>query len=326
LGAADQVLVKRPSMRMMMSTVVRLSATLVMYVRVLRLVNIIGISINRFWSFESKAARRKLAVAMVIHILILFYYTVFHILRPGRFFWTVDFISTLVVDKSTVTNPQMSTFDSRKQQSTGEKRGIATRFHDCERKKCSKLVIPDMQKLIGLVGSFKEQCDSNLDKYSMLHLQLKLSKEHVLIACRMLKFLDLVSDLEELACDTKKVTIPLIDTLISECQDQILDKTSDEKWEQDYTKTKKVLDETMERMNKVFNMVFRSKRSMETEERYDILHLCFSLFSVAEDLVKSCALDSELEQLLEEAGSKCDDQTLDEYLDVDCEEEEEEDE
>ena len=34
-------------------------------------------------------------------------------------------------------------------------------------------------------------------------------------------------------------------------------------------------------------------------------------------------LDSELEALLEDAISKCDDQTLDEYLDVDCENEEE---
>jgi hypothetical protein len=81
-------------------------------------------------------------------------------------------------------------------------------------------------------------------------------------------------------------------------------------------------------MKKVVEMVFKSKRSIKTEDRADIMHLCCGLFDAADDLVKSATeeyleLDGELEHLLEEAVSKCDDQTLDEYLDEDCENEEE---
>ena len=227
----------------------------------------------------------------------------------------------------------MNTFKSRKQHETGKRRGAATNFRDFERRKCSKLVIPDMQKLIGLTNSFKEKCESNPDKYTMWHLQLKLSKELVQIASGMLGFLDLCTDLEELAYDSKEEITPLIDALINECQDEILDAPSDEKWERDDArdaKTKKLLDETIERMKKVVEMVFKSKHSIKTEDRADIMHLCCGLFDAADDLVKSATgdcleLDSELEHLLEEAVSTCSDQTLDEYLDEDCENEEEED-
>ena len=52
----------------------------------------------------------------------------------------------------------MSSFKSRKQQESSMKLGKAIKFKDAERRKCSKLVIPHMQKMIaGLVGAFKEK-------------------------------------------------------------------------------------------------------------------------------------------------------------------------
>jgi hypothetical protein len=57
------------------------------------------------------------------------------------------------------------------------------------------------------------------------------------------------------------------------------------------------------------------------------------LFNAIDDTVKSATTDNlyleineELEGVLEDAVSKCDDQTLDEYYDQDCENEEEEEE
>ena len=152
----------------------------------------------------------------------------------------------------------------------------------------------------------------------------------------MLCFLDQVNDLEELAIDALKDIVPPIDFMIDECQDAIVDATPpEEKWdlvESRDAKTNQILDKVVEWMGKVVKMVFRSKRWIKTEERYEIMHLCCALFEAADDLVKSATydgdfleLDSELEALLEDAICKCDDQSLDEYLDVDCENEECED-
>lgn len=211
------------------------------------------------------------------------------------------------------------------------------KFKDEERRKCSKLVVPEMHKLSGLIAEFKEKIHtdtSTTDLFTMCHLQLKLSKELVFEACSMLGFIDLVPDLEELAHDAPGEIVPLIDELIDECQDAILDG-QDEKWTADAARDEKtlaMLDKVIQRMGAVVGMVFKSKRWIKAEERFDILHLCCALFEAAEDLVKSAAAgasdfleyDQELESLLEEAICKCDDQPMDEYLDVDYENEEEE--
>jgi hypothetical protein len=228
----------------------------------------------------------------------------------------------------------MSSFKSRAAQEIliGNKRYKTTmKFQDAERRKCSKLVIPHMQRLTELVGLFKEKCAQDISAYAMWHLQLKLSKECVLISSSMLVFLDLVTDLEELAVDAPKEIIPQIDSLIDECQDAIVDEQEDGKWktvDARDSKTKQVLDKAVECMGKVVEMVFKSKRWIKTDERYEIMHLCCALFEAADDLVKSATydgdfleLDSELEAMLEDAVCKCDDQTLDEYLDVDLENE-----
>ena len=231
----------------------------------------------------------------------------------------------------------MSSFKSRKQQESSMKLGKAIKFKDAERRKCSKLVIPHRQKIAGLVGAFKEKSSTQgIGNFTMWHLQLKISKEFIRISCSMLCFLDQVNDLEELAIDALKDIVPPIDFMIDECQDAIVDATPpEEKWdlvESRDAKTNQILDKVVEWMGKVVKMVFRSKRWIKTEERYEIMHLCCALFEAADDLVKSATydgdfleLDSELEALLEDAICKCDDQSLDEYLDVDCENEECED-
>ncbi len=205
---------------------------------------------------------------------------------------------------------------------------------DTERRMCSKLVLPDTQKLLGLVSTFKQAASGGVGQYTMWHLQLKLSKELVLTACSMLGFIDLVSELEELAVDTPKDMIPLIDTLINECQDTLVEMEEEEvQWAPDDVrdaKTRSVLDKATNAMHEAIQMVLRSKRWIKTDERFDILRASCALFDAADDLVKSATStgvlerDNDLEALLEEAVSKCDDQTLDEYLDVDCENEEEE--
>uniref|UniRef100_A0A7S0MDE9 Uncharacterized protein n=1 Tax=Cryptomonas curvata TaxID=233186 RepID=A0A7S0MDE9_9CRYP len=225
-----------------------------------------------------------------------------------------------------------SSFKARAQHETnGTKLGSAIKFQDAERRKCSKLVVPHMQRLTELVGAFKDKCALGVGNYTMWHLQLKMSKELVRISCSMLGFLDLVADFEELASDAPKVIIPLIDSMIDECQDAILDTPLEEKWEpveSRDTKTKQMLDSAVGQMGKVVEMVFKSKFWIKTEERYEIMHLCRVLFEAADDLVESATydgdfleLDCELDDSLKDAVSKCDDQTLDDYLDVDCENE-----
>ena len=229
-------------------------------------------------------------------------------------------------------------FKSRIEHETtaGKKRRCkTTSFKDTERRQCSKRVLPDTQKLLGLVSAFKEKvASSSTHQFTMWHLQLKLSKEMVLMACSLLGFIDLVADLEELAADTPKDMLPLIDALIDECQDALVD-TEEEQWVPDDsrdTKTRSMVEKAAEAMVKTVSMVFKSKSWIKADERFDILHACCALFEATDDLVKSATstgvleLDSVLEALLEDAVSRCDDQTMDEYLDVDCENEEEDEE
>lgn len=84
----------------------------------------------------------------------------------------------------------MSSFKSRKEQEASMKLGTAIKFKDAERRKCSKLVIPYMQKIVGLVDAFKEKSSTQgVGNFTMWHLQLKISKEFVLISSSMLGFL-----------------------------------------------------------------------------------------------------------------------------------------
>ena len=233
---------------------------------------------------------------------------------------------------------QMSTFKDRKNQesSVGKKRSSFVKFLDAERKKCSKLVHPDTQKLMAMISSFKATCTASDTKtFEMWLLQLKLSKEMVLIAAGLLEFLDEITELEELGMDSKTDIIPPIDSMIEECQDLILD-SENQPWkavaERD-VKTNLFLDAVLSAMNKALAMVFRSKKWIKTEERFDLLYACRCLFEAADDLLKSVTydgdfleLDSELEAFMEDAICKCDDQHLDGYLDVDQDNEEEEEE
>ena len=229
-------------------------------------------------------------------------------------------------------------FEDRKQKETmvGRKRAKATLFEDVERRKCAKVVLPDAQGIISLVDEFKKKCmDTSIDQWTMWHLQLKMAKEMALVAAKLLRFLEEVADLEELWIDTETDMVPLIDEMICECQDEILEATPENPlalWihDADHKKaTDKLLDAAIETMSKVVSTVFKSKKWLKTEERYDFLHACCALFQAIEDLVKSATgehilLEERLEYMLEDAIGKCDDQTLDEYQDVDCDNEEEE--
>ena len=232
----------------------------------------------------------------------------------------------------------MPTFNDLKNREThvGKKRAPVVKFQDIERKKCSKLVHPDTQKLMAMISSFKATCTASDTKtFDMWLLQLKLSKEMVLIAAGLLEFLDEITELEELGMDSKTDIIPPIDSMIEECQDLILD-SENQPWkavaERD-VKTNLFLDAVLSAMKKAVAMVFRSKKWIKTEERFDLLYACRCLFEAADDLLKSVTydgdfleLDSELEALMEDAICKCDDQHLDGYLDVDQDNEEEEEE
>lgn len=239
------------------------------------------------------------------------------------------------------TTNKMSTFKSRKQLEAlvGRKRLKTVRFQDAERRQCAKIVLPDTQGITSLVEAYKAKCrDDNFDQWTMWHLQLKMAKELATIAAKVLKFLDQVADLEELSMDTETGMIPLIDEMISECQDTLLEANTPEHEEKTWTRdtdrdktTDKMLDAAIATMNKVVGTVFKSKEWLKTEERYDLLHACCALFQASENLVKSVigdgehlVLEEQLESMFDEAISKCDDQTLDEYLDVDCDHEEEE--
>ena len=232
----------------------------------------------------------------------------------------------------------MSDFKSRQQKETltGRKRAKATVFQDVERRKSGKVVLPGAKKVAELAELLKGKIKGEevICLWPMLHLKLKTAKALVLIACEVLQFLELSADLEELAMDARDGIPPLIDEMIDECQDTILITPDDTPWlldtERD-AKTLTLLDAAVERMNKVISTVFKSKRWIKSEERTDFLNACCALFELAEHLVhittgEHIELDERLEFMLEEAVSKCDDQTLDEYGDVDCENEEEEEE
>ena len=100
-----------------------------------------------------------------------------------------------------------------------------------------------------------------------------------------------------------------------------------------YADTNLRADKVLDCMTKAVAMVFRSKRWMDTEERFDLLRACCALFEAVGDLLNSVTydgdfleLDPELETLIEDAIITCDSQSLDEYLDIDQENEEEEEE
>jgi hypothetical protein len=138
--------------------------------------------------------------------------------------------------------------------------------------------------------------------------------------------------------DAQSDIIPFIDSMLEECQDLIQNAKDDpmDAWSAVVsrdTKTGLCLDKVQRCMEKALAMVFRSKRWIKTEERFDLLGAGCSLFEAVDDLLKSVTyegefleLDSELEALIEDAISKCDDQGLDGYLDVDQDNEEEEEE
>ena len=229
-------------------------------------------------------------------------------------------------------------FKNRKQQETqvGKKRRKSQKIVNFERKQCSEIAVNDTKKLMGLAVSFKEVSrNGTIGSFAMWHMQLKLSKEMVMVAGRMLQFLDNVSELDELAWDVKEIVMPAIDAMIDDCQDMLLViKDPKENWkpvvERDEV-TNKLLDQMVDSVQKVVGMVFLSKKSLKAEDRYIILHACCDLFNAIDDTVKSATTDNlyleineELEGVLEDAVSKCDDQTLDEYYDQDCENEEEE--
>lgn len=231
-------------------------------------------------------------------------------------------------------------FNTRKQKETlvGRKRAKATLFEDVERRKCAKVVVPDTQGITCLVEAYKEKCkDAGVDQWTMWHMQLKMAKEMAVISAKLLRFLEQVADLEELWMDTETDMVPLIDEMICECQDEILEATPEsppELWIHNADRektTETLLDAAIATMNKVVSTVFKSKKWLKTEERYDLLHACCALFQASEDLVKSATgehilLEERLEYMFDDAIGKCDDQTLDEYQDVDCDNEEEEEE
>ena len=233
----------------------------------------------------------------------------------------------------------MSSFQSRMQQETvtGKKRKPNPRIQDAERRQCSRKVAPDTQRMGSLVEEFKEAYDlGQIGGHAMWNLQLKLAKELALSAGSMLKFLDLCTDLEELSYDVKETMVPGIDALIEGCQDLIIDEGDGEVWEKVEERDARTigsLDSMLEAMQRVVAMVLRDKRWIKTEERYEIMHACRSVFEAVANLVHSATyygdsleLDDDLEALLDDAVGRCDDQTLDEYLDVDCEKEGEEEE
>jgi hypothetical protein len=237
-------------------------------------------------------------------------------------------------------------FKSRQQTETlavGRKRTQAAEIRDAERKKCGKVLLPDAQRVLQLAEELKEKCeDEKADGWTVWHMQLKLSKEMVLTACRLLKFLDEVSELEELAMDAESDMIPLLDAMINDCQDAIVANPASApppptpSWPRDTARdvrTNLLLDNATAAMGKATCTVFSSKRWLQTDERYDLLRACCALFEAAEHLAQAAAgdgefvqMDERLEELFEGAVSKCDDQAMDEYWDVDCEHGDEEEE
>ena len=208
--------------------------------------------------------------------------------------------------------------------------------------------------------------DESTDQWTMWHLQLKMAMEMVQIAAKVLVFLEQVAELEELSMDIETDMIPLIGEMICDCQDTISDAaattittaatatatattttttTSSPKesslpllplWTRDTErdeKTVKQLDLAIESMSELVSTVFKSKTWIKAKERFHLLHACCDLFQASEDLVKSAVGDGEfielnerLESIFEDAISKCDDQTMDEYVDVDydCNDDDEE--
>ena len=224
-----------------------------------------------------------------------------------------------------------TTFKTRMQQETsvGTKRPPASRkISDVERRKCGKVAVVDLKKLEGMMVDVKEASGN----FTMWHLQLKLSKEMLVTAEKLLHFLDEVSELDELAGDVRDTILPGIDAMIDVCQDLILEEAKEEEGkprQEENALQKKVITS----MQKIVGMVFLSNKWIKTEDRFTIMHACCDLFQAVQDLVKSVTdgneyleLDEEIETMLEEAVCKCDDQSLDEYGDVDCENEEEEEE
>ena len=218
-------------------------------------------------------------------------------------------------------------FKARVQQETrvGTKRPPASRkISDAERRKCSRVAVVDLKKLEGMMAEVSD-ASGNL---TMWLLRLKLSKEMLVTAEKLLHFLDEVADLEELAYDVRDTILPGIDSMINDCQDLIMEGVvEEEKWEPRETGQSKVITS----LQKIVGMVFLSNTWIKTEDRFTIMHACCDLFQAVQDLVESVTdgnqyleLDEEIEVMLEEAVCKCDDQSLDEYLDVDCDNEEEE--
>ena len=243
---------------------------------------------------------------------------------------------------TTTTTTITTSFDSRKQQETlvvavGRKRTQkkkVTQFKDAERRKCAKTVLPDTQRIMILVEEFKDKLkkeDVNIDQWTMWHLQLKMAIEMVQIAAKLLVFLEQVAELEELSIDIETEMIPLIGEVMCDCQETIYEAASDKKtlplWTRDTErdqKTIKHLDLAIKSMNELVSTVFKSKTWIKAKERFHLLHACCDLFQASEDLVKSAVGDGEhlelnvrLEPAFEDAISKCDDQTMDEYVDVD---------
>jgi hypothetical protein len=200
-----------------------------------------------------------------------------------------------------------------------------TVFKNAERKRLSKTAHREFFRITSSIDSFNAKSTTDAGRFTVWHIQLKLSKEMVLAACSLLGFLDLETDLEELKHDAPLDIVPKIDAMIDECQDAIVDNTDEERWKPIAArdeKTKKVLTKVADQMTKVFSKIFASKRELKIDDRYEIMYMCCALFDAADDLVKSTSfdcdcleLDSELEGLFEDAVSKCDDQTLDAYLD-----------
>lgn len=215
------------------------------------------------------------------------------------------------------------------------------RFQDAERKQCANMVVPDTKLITKLVKEYKEKCrDESIDQWTMWHMQLKMAKEFAKTSAKILIFLDQVADLEELNMDTETGMIPLIDEMISECQDTILEAiaagTQLPKWTRETVgdiMADNILDAAVSMMNKVIETVFKDINWLKTNDRCVLLDACCALFQASEILVKMVvgdgqhiALDEKLESMFEDAISKTDDQTLDEYLDVDRENEEEDEE
>ena len=192
------------------------------------------------------------------------------------------------------------------------------------------------KNMISLVGDFKEATSGkSTGSLMMWNLQLKLSKEMGLVSLGFLNYLDEVTALEELSTDIETEVIPYFDDMIEDLQDLIVrEGENDEQWKLVETRdaiTTQRINQVIVDIEKIKATVFTSKR-IDVDERFNIMHACRSLFEAIQDLVKSVNCEKgifimeygdELEAMLEDAIGKCDDQSLDEYME-DLEDDEEE--